>query len=181
MDYPSLPKFPPPLPLKFPAPPQPRGWRPTPRQARVLRDLAKLAGIVALLLWFWHLADALQRPPRPEPPPLEFEVVLQKYPSVGGTAAEVRAALGTPTRHSGWGGEFAEEESRLGQYNSDKGIPRDRVWWVWVDPADERRWVAVLIAGGQVYDRRWHGVGELTFPSRPGYYDTQLKELRPLP
>src|SRR5207247_495291 len=108
MDYSSLPTFPPPLLSKFAAPPQGRGWRPTPRQARALIDLAKLAGIVILLVWARQTADALQRPQpasTPPPPPLDFQMVLLNYRRLA-TEAQVRAVLGTPTRYSGWGGEF---------------------------------------------------------------------------
>jgi hypothetical protein len=163
MDYSSLPTFPPPLPSKSPAPPQPRRWRLTPRQGRILIDLAKLAGIMALVLWLRHTADAVQRPPRPNPPPappLDFQVVERKYPSVRLFApdAEVRAALGTPTRYAGWGGEFAAWEARAKHSNRHLGIPSERLWWVWADPADEGRWVAVLIAGDKAYYFAEHGV-----------------------
>ena len=163
MDISSLPYFPPPLPPKSWPKPQRQSWKPTRRQQRILIDLMWLIGFSALVLWAKHTADALQRPQRPTPPApsVEFQEVLRQYPSVWlqTSEAETRARLGTPTRYVGWGSEMVEWEAKAEQSHRHLGIPRERLWLVWADPEDEARWVAVLIARGEVYWRANQGVG----------------------
>jgi hypothetical protein len=158
MDYSSLPTFPPPLPSRSAALQQRRGGRLTPRQARVLLDMAKLAGIVVLLVWLRHTADAVCRPAPPPPAPLPFEVVAERFARIHlmMPADEVFALLG-PQRFE----EFREPEMddhHLLVWAHPDRYPEERYWAKWADPADRGRWVAVFICGGRVYKTLKRGV-----------------------
>jgi hypothetical protein len=62
----------------------------------LLVDLAKLAGIIALLVCLRHTADVLQRPKPPPPEPLPFNIVSERFARVTilMTDDEVFALLG---------------------------------------------------------------------------------------
>ena len=158
MDYSTLPSFPPPLPSTSAAPSQQHKRRLTNRQTRVLIDLAKLAGIVVLLMWLRHTTDALSRPAPPPPEPLPFDVVAERFARVhvGMSANEVFALLG-PERFK----EFCEpqmDDHDVRVWAHPDRYPEPRHWAKWADPADRGRWVAVFLCDGRVYKTLKRGV-----------------------
>ena len=158
MDYSSFPTFPPPLPSKSAAPPPRRQRRLTPRQIQVLIDLAKLVGIVALLVWLRHTADALQRPTPPTPEPLPFNAVAERFARVHVPmdADEAFALLG-PQRFEEFREPEMDDNDVLVWAHPDR-YPEPRYWAKWADPADRGRWVAVFVCSGRVYKTLARGV-----------------------
>ena len=150
MDYTSLPTFPPPIPSRAATSVRTRDWRLTLRQTRVLIDLAKLAGIMALLLWMRQTAIG-PRQPEPPPKPLPFRVVAERFDQVGLTMSrdEVVALLGPERFETLWEPEMREHDLLV--WAHPDRYPEPRYWAKWADPDDRRRWVAVFICGGRVY------------------------------
>lgn len=157
MNYSSLPTFPPPQPSKSATPPPRHVRRLTPRQARVLIDLAKLAGLVALLVWLRHTADT-RRPVPPPPQPLPFKVVAERFAQVHVPmpADEALVLLG-PQRWVEFREQEMDDHDMLVWAHPDR-YPEPRFWAKWADPADRGRWVAVFICGGRVYKTLKRGV-----------------------
>jgi hypothetical protein len=120
----------------------------------VFIDLVKLAGIVALLLWARHTANALRSPASPPPPPpqpLSFKVIAERFARVhiAMPADEVFALLG-PQQFEELREPEMDKHDVLVWAHPDR-YPEPRYWAKWADPDDRSRWVAVYVCGGQVY------------------------------
>ncbi len=151
MEYSSMPSYPPPLPPRSAHPQPQRERRLTPRQARVLVDLARLAGIVALIACAWQIADALRRPSHPPPGPLPFAAVAERFDRVRVlTPADEAFEILGPQRYALLREPEMDDYDRLVEPHPDR-YPGERSWAKWADPDDPGRWVAVLICGGSVY------------------------------
>ncbi|MGL6094413.1 MAG: hypothetical protein ACRC7O_01255 [Fimbriiglobus sp.] len=155
-----MPTFPPPVPSPSAVPPPRRERRLSLRQAQVLTDLAKLAGILAFLVWVRQTGTNLQHhpPTQPPPEPLPFNVVVQRYARVHTTMAadEVFALLG-PQRFEELREPEMDRHDQLVWAHPNR-YPEPRYWAKWADPADPGRWVAVFVCGGRVYKTLERGV-----------------------
>ena len=146
MDFASLPRY-----RAFPKPStavDERGPVLSPRARRIARDLALSLAMVVALYLLRQFAAALDRPPPPVPPPLEFRVVAERFRRLEEcrTRAEVERLLGPPTDPNAWGPELAQFEERW--WNSGRNwFPKERLWHRWSDPGDPDRWVAVVYTG----------------------------------
>lgn len=153
VDVPSLPRYPSPQQPPAADAPARRGWRVTPRQTRLLIDLAWLAGIVVLFVWLRQAADSTRHPPQPAVP-LDFTLVRERFANVrlGMSSEEVFDLLGPPgpsalVREPEFDGIEAVLEAHPDRYPAER---RGRYWLKWANPKDEGTWAAVLITGGHV-------------------------------
>jgi hypothetical protein len=134
-----------------------------PRLTRVLFDLGILAAIGALVYVLWWMATVVQetpvRPPaqpqisEPEARTLPFQLVWEKFPRVKtfDCRTEVTGLLGSPTRWVAWEPALNAHEQQAEEFLQRNKAPLDRIWGKWIDTFNERKWVAVLFAGGKVY------------------------------
>jgi hypothetical protein len=127
----------------------------TPRQTRLLLNLACLAGIAIFLVWLRQAADTTRRPPLPPPGPLDFKLVRERFAKVrsGMGAKEVFDLLGAPVLSAPFREPEFDTIEAVVDAHPDRypGEGHDRYWVKWTDPADERSWVAVLVVGGFTY------------------------------
>jgi hypothetical protein len=132
------------------------------RSARVLFDLAALAGVAAALFGAWWAADLVEHG-RTQPKPLDFRVVAKRYADVRTWASrdDVERLLGPPTRLLG------REDRRFGRLEALAELVRQvhwredvppQYWCLWDDPQDQGRWVAIYFAGGKVYHKTCAGL-----------------------
>jgi hypothetical protein len=145
------------------------GWRipaadgPSPRAARVLFDLAALAGVAAALYGAWWAADRVEHArAAAEPTPLDFRVVAKRYADVRLRASrdDVERLLGPPTR------QLSREDHRFDRLEAlaewvalvNRGVPEPHYWCLWEGPQDEGRWVAVYLGAGKVYHKTSEGL-----------------------
>jgi hypothetical protein len=135
-------------------------------RGRLLMDLGWLVVIVVVLWWMKRTTDAIEASRAPVAPrdPLPFRLVAQRFDSVPlfATRTEVERLLGPPTEHRVWGPGLARAEERAENGGrNEMPQPADRIWDRWSDPADQRRWVAVLYGGysesAKVYSRTQGG------------------------
>lgn len=157
MDYTLLPNYPPPLPPRAVGHEQGHEHWLTPRQVQVLVDLAKLMGIVVLLLWTRWMANTLLAPAPLPRAPLPYEVVAERFRQVyvGMPDEDLFALLG-PQRFEEFGEREMDEHDWLVWARPDR-YPEPRYWAKWAHPADRNRWVAVFLCGGKVYSRLKRG------------------------
>jgi hypothetical protein len=153
MNLTSLPKYPP---RQGPVACLP-GKRPglSPRATRILLDAALLLLICGLLYELRCTLATMEHPPAPPPPrpPIDFKLVQERYRKVGLLMSReaVLELLGPPTARAAREPEFQLQEEFLAHSWRDFRIPDPRFWERWVDPADDRRWVAVYFGDGKVY------------------------------
>jgi hypothetical protein len=116
-------------------------------------DLLLLVAIVGLLCGLRVMALAIQRPPEPPAAPLDFHTIEKRYPKVHLFASreEVVALLGPPNAHIVPDPDLMRWTEEAEDSHRGLGMPRNRVWEMWIDPKDEGRRVAILFAGGKVY------------------------------
>jgi hypothetical protein len=148
MDLSSLPKYPAFRRLE-PAGSGPQmRFRLSPRTSRILRDVALVMAITALLYGFRRAASTFQGPPSVSPrPPVAFERIQERYEKVKGlTRTEVEALLGPPSPQT-WVPEF-ERDAEIVAARPHRYSKGPFVWERWVDPNDEGRWVAVMFDNG---------------------------------
>ncbi len=134
---------------------------PSRRSARVLLDLAALAGVAAALYGAWWAADLVEHG-WAKPKPLDFAVVAKRYADVKYyyvSRGDVEQLLGPRTRQLG------PEDRRFGRLEAlaelvaqaHRDMAEPRYWCLWLDPQDEGRWVAVYFAGDKVYRKTCEG------------------------
>jgi hypothetical protein len=127
------------------------GSRISPRQVRVLFDLAALAAIVLFLFWVRHVVDTIHRPPPPPTEPLDFELVQERFPRVklNMRKEEVFQLLG-PERSANF--DFMQPE--IDEINGRVEAHPDRYigpeWAIWADPENNNNWGAVFFSDGKV-------------------------------
>lgn len=127
------------------------GSRINPRQVHILFSLAALTAIVFFLLWVRHVVDTIRRPPPLPPQPLDFKLILERFPRVhvGMRKEEVFQLLG-PERST----NFDFSEPQLNEINRRVEAHPDRYsepsWVIWADPENGDRWVAVFFSDGEV-------------------------------
>jgi len=144
MDFSSLPRYRSFQELVYGPPLPARGSPVSPREARLMKDLALLMAIVVVLYQSRQAAAAIIRPP--SPPPLDFRLVAERYALLAGYSSreEVERLLGPPTECNAWAPEIAEFEKNWRDRN---GFGEVRMWYKWSDPDNSDRWVAVVYSG----------------------------------
>ena len=153
MDFSSL--------RQYPMPPGLRtAWWPSKlvrhsaRWERIILGLALVVAIVALTSWLRRAAKALDLPPPPPRPPLDFKLVKERYSQLRSLATreQVHELLGPPSTPTGvWQRDLAEWESSAEWSHRHLGIPADRFWELWTDPDDPGTGVAILFADYKIY------------------------------
>jgi hypothetical protein len=145
----SLPTYPAAMPRDGAERSETTNFRISPRAKRVSRELALLAAIAAMCALLRHTASSLEKPPVVPPRrPLDFELIQQRFDKVRTTLeySQVVELLGPPSPW-GWKPEFQRIEDRVA-VRPDRYPSGPRTWEIWVDPKDDRRWVAVFFIGG---------------------------------
>jgi hypothetical protein len=123
------------------------------RGRHVLFDLAKLSGILGLLLWLGQVSSAIRQTPHspsPPPKPFDFKLVQERFPRVsfGMRIEEVFDLFGPEHSTRFWEPEFDTTEA-VARVRPDR-YPGEPCWAKWSDPEDEDKWVAVFFSGGYV-------------------------------
>jgi hypothetical protein len=111
--------------------------------------------VAALLYGLRRTAIVAESALTPAPQPLDFELVVQRFDKIKTFPSrnEIEKLLGPPT----WVTSSPKDwEVDIFAY-SDFGIPKDRILLKWIDPNDDRKWVAVRCAEGKVYSKYKHG------------------------
>ena len=138
----------------------------SPRLARFLAELAVAVGLLMLLVWLRTVAGHMSTHHFPASPqaPQEFRLVVDWYDYVYLTQSrrEVEELLGPPTQHAVQAPEFAELIKVLEHSNRHLGLPADREWVRWVDPANPERSATILFAGDKVYYKTHVGFDSAT-------------------
>jgi len=136
------------------------GRPPAPRVPRgLLRGAlwAAITAMAAVLCWAaWVIHDP--PPPPPPPPPLDFDLVVQRFPAVRQSMGrkEVEALLGPPTQLGTGDPELLQAQANAEW--SNRHLPREMRWHLWIDPKDRDRWVAVLYRGDAAFRVKTRGV-----------------------
>lgn len=118
----------------------------------IFLNLFMLAAILTLLAWLREFGFQIRTAPLEPRPPFDFALILQRYGDVQflQSREEVEELLGPPSPQRVPEPRFVRWEAR-----ADNGgrnlLPRDRIWEKWIDPDDERRWIAILFADRKVY------------------------------
>jgi hypothetical protein len=134
----------------------------------ILVGFLALLGVLIFSVWpaieyERKLAAEKSAPPAPEPPPLDFKLVKERFVKVRTLTRweDVELLLGPPTHRRQRGPEFWAVERDIEHFRRPFGLPKDHFWDKWIDPDDDRRWVAVLYSGERrVYGQTSSGIEE---------------------
>jgi hypothetical protein len=86
------------------------------------------------------------------PAALGFKVIQDRFvePIVGADRRTVEERFGPPTVENAWEPDFPAIEASVERWS--RHYPDRWVWAKWVDPEDDRQWIAVLFSGDLAYD-----------------------------
>jgi hypothetical protein len=119
-----------------------------------LLHVALLVAIAGLLYCLSLTKMALEHPPVFQPrAPIDFDLVKHRFSRVQKSATwqEVEELLGPPSTPNELPPILGSLERDAKLFNRRMPLPGARVWQIWIDPNDEGKWVAVLMAGEKVY------------------------------
>jgi hypothetical protein len=125
-----------------------------------LRDVALVVAFLVLLFYLrGFVTPTSKKSPTPPPrPALDFKLIAERFVKVRlhANREEVEQLLGPPSSpDSSWEPFLSEWGSQA--YYSNRGLPEDRYWDVWIDPNQEGRGVAILYANGKVLSKEKRG------------------------